>query len=614
MNNLEIKEYPINENIKYLGDLEPFKSEGIKTNTILFKTLPGFGATYWEISFKMRNSIIIVPNVPAIKGKAIKHPEILAVHKGITISDIVKYLKNDILPKKIVTTPEGYSGKVMQAISRISTFNLKNDFFLLLDECDKMITDVKYRGKIIAPIDDFFLFDKKAMVSATAIEPSDKRFKDQDFKIIKLVPQFDYRKDIDLISTNNVLLALDQVLKKPSKHPVFIFLNSIITIKAIIDYLDIENKSKIFCSEDSVRLLKKLQFENAQTDLGNFAKINFLTSRCYSSLDIDLDYKPDVIMVTDVFHATHTMIDPKTDAVQISGRFRKKADETDKKTVNSLTHITNYKSDIKYSNREQSLSWINSSYKTHLEWQDKLRHESEQGAKENYEQALKNSLMKDFIRLDGSLESFMVDNYINQQRVRSYYDCYNHLYIGYLESSHFKVTLKRFPFPVTDASTMNLALAKTKKAIAELVCDHLNEYTSNFDHQTFRDYHPDDEIKKLKIKHPSIVEAYFLLGAEKMKEMDFAMHKIKTLVDSKKENLKRFETKMLSDIYKEFGNEFPKTFLETDIYNKLDIIYKRHRFYPKKLEIADIDYYYNNVRTNDKNNVKARKLTSKKSN
>lgn len=40
------------------------------------------------------------------------------------------------------------------------------DYFLLFDECEKAIQDVGYRGDIYLPVEDFFKFNGKAMVSA----------------------------------------------------------------------------------------------------------------------------------------------------------------------------------------------------------------------------------------------------------------------------------------------------------------------------------------------------------------------------------------------------------------------------------------------------------------
>ena len=51
-------------------------------------------------------------------------------------------------------------------------------------------------------------------------------------------------------------------------------------------------------------------------------KHNFFTSRFYNALDIELDIKPTVIMITEVYFSEYSMIDPNTDTIQAIGRFR----------------------------------------------------------------------------------------------------------------------------------------------------------------------------------------------------------------------------------------------------------------------------------------------------
>jgi hypothetical protein len=417
METMQIKEYHITEDIKYFGELEPFKSSGLPTHSIIFKTLPGFGATFWEIYYSLRNSILIEPNIPVIEGKQSFHPNILAVYKKTSKARIKEYLDSDIYPKKIITTPESFITKVKPAIEKHSKFDLYKDFFALYDECDRLVTDVSYRGKITAPIDDFFKFTNMAMVSATPIIPSDQRFKQNGFKVVKIVPDFNYRKDINLMTTNNIVAALRYVLNKATDNPVFIFLNSTLTIYAIINLLDIGEEAKVFCAEDSISTLALHEFYNTSSKLGDFKKYNFLTSRCFSAVDINLEYKPDVIMITDVFQAAHSILDPITEVVQISGRFRKKPNSSNRVTTNSLTHITNLKKDIKFQNPLEAADYVNAALGAYESMSQKRKEDSRKGAIDTYTQGMENTEIKDFLNPDGTLDTYMFDNYLHQQRV-----------------------------------------------------------------------------------------------------------------------------------------------------------------------------------------------------
>ena len=70
-----------NGKIQYLTKVLP----EIPTNTILYKTLTGLGATYGELKAN-RNSIIIEPNVPVIVGKC-KDPK----HKDDNLFGVYDY-------------------------------------------------------------------------------------------------------------------------------------------------------------------------------------------------------------------------------------------------------------------------------------------------------------------------------------------------------------------------------------------------------------------------------------------------------------------------------------------------------------------------------------------
>ena len=161
---------------QHLSDVYPT----IETNTILCKKLTGLGATYSEITAQ-HNSIIVVPNLPAITGKCAIHKSdnLFGVKQRITTDDVVKYLEDTLAKKKfikLIVTPESFY-KVKNAFTEVD-MNMYVNCFLLLDECHKLIKDRDYRADIVLPIEDFFKFDEKALVSATPIIPSDPRFEE----------------------------------------------------------------------------------------------------------------------------------------------------------------------------------------------------------------------------------------------------------------------------------------------------------------------------------------------------------------------------------------------------------------------------------------------------
>lgn len=384
MQSLEIEYQNISKN-QWLSQTDQFKS-GTPSNYIIYKCLPGLGATHGELKlYNHRNSIIVEPNVPVIEGKRDAlddlgeelYPNMLAVYKDVNRGSVKAYLANDIYPKKIVCTPEAYIKKVKPEIEENSRFNLYDDFFMLLDECDKLISEIDYRDKIIAPMDDFFKFRGKAMVSATPLQPSDLRFASNGFKILQIVPDFDYSRNLNLISTNNITTTLKAVFKKDNVDPTFIFLNSTDLIYALIKILGIDSEAKVFCADKSVKKLVKQGFDNASSVLGGYAKYNFLTSRFFSAVDIKLAYKPNVLMITNVYKAPHSIIDPYTESIQICGRFRNGVDK--------VAHFTNYNRTQTYFQPEQALQYIQDSYAEYEKTANRLKTVKTEGGTDTFE-------------------------------------------------------------------------------------------------------------------------------------------------------------------------------------------------------------------------------------
>lgn len=229
--------------------LDALKRVGYKmipTNTILDKTLTGLGATHSEIHSK-RNSIIIEPNVPVILGKLNDNDNLEAVYEKCTPYSIKQYLKMDIPYKKIITTPESFH-KIRKAAMELN-INIYKDYFCLFDECEKLTQDIEYRRKISQPIYDFFKFEQKAFVSATPLKMSHPEFERQGFQQIQIVPDYDYKKDLELVVTNSYYKRLRIVLDnlKDSKH-ICIFFNVTDGIADLIDNLGATDY-KVFCSQ-----------------------------------------------------------------------------------------------------------------------------------------------------------------------------------------------------------------------------------------------------------------------------------------------------------------------------------------------------------------------------
>jgi len=309
--------------------LEDILKDGIPTNTIFHKTLCGIGATFLELYRSKRNSIIVEPNLPVIHGKCLddaggKRKDILGVHEYTDVLDIHDYMHNEEIEfKKILTTPESYHKVKLAADS--AGIDLFKEYFMLFDECEHTAKDAAYRKKITSPMHDFFQYRGKAFVSSTTLTPSDPRFAEQGFTKTVVKPTYDFAIRAKLICTNNIYMTLTNYIKsKPKGGNFFVFFNYVDGIGRIINAFGIKEQAAVFCSEKSVDKLKKAGFTAySQFEPNKLAKINFMTSRFFPAVDIMLDCKPHVIILTGLDMAETSIIDPKSDAIQIVGRFRK---------------------------------------------------------------------------------------------------------------------------------------------------------------------------------------------------------------------------------------------------------------------------------------------------
>ena len=561
----------------------------IPTNTILNKTLTGLGATHSEIHSK-RNSIIIEPNVPVILGKLNENENLEAVYEKCTPYKIEKYLKMDIPYKKIITTPESFP-KIRKAARKLN-INIYKEYFCLFDECEKLTQDVDYRRKISQPIYDFFQFEQKAFVSATPLEMSHPEFERQDFQLIRIVPDYDYKKDLELIVTNSYYKRLRIVLDnlKDSKH-ICIFFNVTDGIADLIGNLGVTDY-KVFCSQQSVNKLKKRGLVNAYSQIDYpLAKYNFFTCRFYSALDIRIGrYKPDILMLTDLRIAQWTMIDPFTEAIQIQGRFRRKGN--DDVTYNSLTHITTVNPNIHIRSNEEIRNRVEQ-FITNYNLL-KGQQETDEFKKGAILEDMENMKYQDLIDERGEINPFSIDNLYNEERVRSYYQSADKLYQAYLGTGFFNVTYNNVTECVGDDDIEKLNNTKIateqRKQLLHLIV-RLEEWSKNG-----RITLEEKEMLLNQLRQQPecdyILTAYNKIGKDTIVSANYK----KSLIDKKvKEYDKaqaqklRFSPKVLNEIKAEFplGIYLPKE----EIKQRLEIIYRENGIKFKVTQQTIEDYY-----------------------
>lgn len=556
-----------NGRLQYLSTLLP--DDKIPSNVILRKTVPGCGATYAEIKAN-RPSIIVEPNVPPIIGKANdpKHKDdnIIPVYEGIYAEDIVKKLNADMHNPKILTTPEGFS-KVKDAFEQLDIY-MYSFAFLLMDECHQYIKDVDYRPDIILPIDDFFRFDEKALVSATPLEFSDPRFNEQGFEVLDIIPDFDYQQRIELYPTNNVLETLKRVFDKlGNTAKICVFANSTDMTYSLIDQVNLKEQSAVFCSKKSVDKLKseykfKQAFENWSYD--RMRQYNFFTSRFQVALDMIMDEKPHVILLTEVYFAEYTMFDPYTDVIQAVGRFRN--------GVTSISHIANTNANLPIRTPEETKEYIHECeaiYDTLYTFYDKA---TASAAKQAFYAAWKSVPFNNWLTKEGYRNYFAMDNYLHDETVKSYYHDIDHFLVAYANCPAFDQREHRgYFFKLGDYERLKRQSSSlsVKDKLKEIVrqLDLLGECTTESELQYKDDLRKADTF---------IVEAYDTLGKGIIEALNYNKTRIREAIILKKYEQKTRGTEFMELIKNSFqvGQKYTLKYVKEEIkriYKLLDV-------------------------------------------
>lgn len=536
---------------QYLTEVLPT----IPTNTILYKKLTGLGATYGEIKAN-RNSVIIEPNKPVIIGKCNdpKHSDdnLFGVHDNIYVDNIVRYMTRSQKQGKrikILTTPESFF-KVRDAFEEMD-MDIRFDCFLLFDECHKVIKDSGFREYVSLPMDLFFECEHKALVSATPLEFTDPRF--ENFTMIEVIPTFDYVQNLHIITTNNVLATIKKVLEQQDK--CFIFCNYTDMIFELMKQLDILDKSAVFCSENSVDKLTGLKFNNVSAvwDESKTQQFNWLTSRFYNAVDIELDSKPNVILLTDCSAADYTIFDPYTDVVQCVGRFRN--------GVSNICLVTNTNPRFNIRSKDELKGTISCLRDNYEQVKSFYTYATTNSAKDAYKTLLECSPYKDMLDKYGRTSFYKIDNHINFQFVKGFYNNSGYLVEQFALSGMFYITADEESYAIGDEQLLIIntsALIKEKRKAIVQQLELIYPYQTEMDYQMLR---------RLERADKFIVDAYLKIGKSKIERLRYSTKKIKEamiLVDYTEKTRGDEVQKLIANSFNE-GQWYSASYIKSEI-------------------------------------------------
>ena len=541
---------------QYLSDV----MKEIPSDCILSKRLPGCGATTLELNTD-RNSIIIVPNVPVILSKCGKHQNLLGVYQGVKENKVIEYIASNAV-SKIMTTPESFC-KIKSACEKLG-IDIYADFFLLMDECHQLITDVDYRIDIVMPMNDFFLFKRKALVSATPIGFSDPRFEEDMFYTEDIEADYDYRQDITVTHTYNIAKAVEEYLKTHNGTVCF-FVNSVVTIYSLMKHFYLLEESSVYCAPKSRRKLKnEYAFLNAYSEWESetMKKYNFFTGRFFTAFDLDLDYKPDLVMITDPYTAEYTILDIDTDCIQICGRFRN--------GVNSATHIYKANPEIVKKDRAQ-IEWEISAHEFAYETINTLYNNADtRESRYAFSEALETLPFRNFQYPDFTKNWFAIDNEINSVLAKGRYQSRITIMEWYNSCHFFNPT---FTFCDYNEDDDKLKIVRAARSVKDKR-RKMVELLSNIEEPT-SEYALDFKNEMRKID-PFIVDAYEALGKEKIEKLRYNQKKMKAdmILAERKGN------KVVRLIKNKFS--VGRDYLNETIVNEITRIFETLNIHPEK--------------------------------
>ena len=315
-------------NARYLGELERFK-DGIPFG-IVNKTKTDVGGTYVAANCSS-NYIIVCPFkdlVDSIAADKNNRYEIFKCYGGVREYQFRKYIKNNTTYKIAVTYDS-----LPKLIGWLSS---TEGWKVLVDEYHLILEDMDFRYDAINGLmEEIQKFRHYSFLSATPI--------DLDFEIdfLKQLPHYKVQwngvtkitpiryKVTQLTKglARFIQIFLDEGISLPDINgnvskveELYIFINSVTSIKQIADTLKLNPDDVKICCADRIRnnkLLGEYQIESVSSPN---KRINFFTKKCFQGCNLFTNN--GLIIVASDAYRTQTLVDISTTMEQIAGRIR----------------------------------------------------------------------------------------------------------------------------------------------------------------------------------------------------------------------------------------------------------------------------------------------------
>jgi hypothetical protein len=441
---------------------EVFKRKGydsLPSNCIINKTHPGLGVTHCEL-ISDRNSILVEPNVAVIKNKTEKYKNVMGVYEGISFKDISDYLlePSTTFRKKIMVTPDDFF--TIKEIMEELNINVYEEFFLLLDEYNKDFP-------VENVLEEFFQFRNRSLVLSALVSETDPLMKEHGFDILTVQPEYECKYPLDLVTTNNIIETLSSRIEQLD-GPVCIFCHSMETIESLLNDIPVLREDGcVFHDDEPLSQHYVDEFRQKETYVSRLRRYNLFTSHYYQAVDIEMLELPNVILISDLFTDKPSFIDPKTETMQIIGRFRK--------GVKSVTHISNIDAELNFYTPKQVRTWLKSAGKIYASWVKRMETTRQGGAHELLKEAVERSSYARFVDKSGRLNLFSVDRFVKQETVKGLYTHVKLLQEAYLSTRQFDVSHSREVHIFSDKDRLSLNRKLTQEGRNRLLLNRFEQ-------------------------------------------------------------------------------------------------------------------------------------------
>lgn len=320
---------------------------------VINKKLADVGGTYLAANCDY-NYIIVCPTrdlVDSIEADRNNKYNVFKCYGGTKKDEFDKYCKSNTI-KKIAVTYDSL-------VKLTNWIEDHSNYRVLVDEYHLLLQNVGFREEAINNL--FQIIDNYNYVSYLTATPFDCKYEIKQLKDLDHY-EIEWKRKIDIYTTriksNSPVKAVTKIIMEFLKEELtapnnegintkveelYIFMNSVTSIRQVCDTLGLEDEDVKICCANRIRNRKLMEKYTISSVTSPNKRINFFTSKCFQGCNLFTN-NGLIIVVSDA-NRESMVTDLTSDLVQIAGRLRDNA-EYHNCFRSLLVHIYSTKSDI----------------------------------------------------------------------------------------------------------------------------------------------------------------------------------------------------------------------------------------------------------------------------